>query len=217
MQEKERRTRQKRAKIETEQQTFRESQEPFYGTSPLYSPVRVQSVSIKVAATQTSTADSSIVDSCPSWRNCLAPISFCFAVKVIYICGGALVLCNLETSWTYLDGIFFCFMTLSTIGFGESVPPQSGLSTNINLIRTEQNLIVWFTSLYILVGMALTAMCFNILYYEVVRRLKHNDNESSDKGKMIKESFVLTKMSNSSNRLDNDNAVTDPTPYSIAS
>lgn len=111
---------------------------------------------------------------------CLAPLVFCFAVLVVYICVGALVLCHLETSSSYLDGIFFCFMTLSTIGFGDSGVPYGVFSEESNQNRAEGNAIFWLSSLYILVGMALTSMCFNILHYEVVRRFKHNESSGGD-------------------------------------
>lgn len=92
----------------------------------------------------------------------LAPILLCFSMMVIYIVLGALALIRLE-GWTFLDGIYFCFMSLSTIGFGDMLPG----------LRKEANLTTWFCSAYIMSGMALTAMCFNVVHEEIVHRIKH--------------------------------------------
>lgn len=91
----------------------------------------------------------------------LAPILLCLSMMVIYIIFGAAVLYRLE-SWPFLDGIYFCFMSLSTIGFGDLVPG----------LKKESSGTTWFCSIYIMSGMALTAMCFNVLHEEIVHRIK---------------------------------------------
>ncbi|KAL1129959.1 hypothetical protein AAG570_012903 [Ranatra chinensis] len=113
--------------------------------------------------------DASIVDS--KSGNFLAPLLLCLVVMVVYIGGGALVLCRLESSWSFLDGVFFCFMVLSTIGFGDSVPADSVLSGR--RVAPGGEPAVWFCSAYILCGLALTAMCFSVVHEEIVHRLKH--------------------------------------------
>ncbi|CAG9559233.1 unnamed protein product [Danaus chrysippus] len=97
----------------------------------------------------------------------LAPISLCLAAIFTYIFFGALILYQME-GWSPIDGIYFCFMSLSTIGFGHLAP---GL-TQKNAASTGT---VWFCSLYIITGLALTAMCFNVLHDEIVHRLRHHD------------------------------------------
>jgi hypothetical protein len=42
----------------------------------------------------------------------------------VYICLGAAVFAAWE-EWSFLDGAYFCFVTLSTIGFGDLVPGKS--------------------------------------------------------------------------------------------
>ena len=62
-------------------------------------------------------------------------------------------------------------MSLSTIGFGDMVP---GSYPTHNSSASANNVTVWFCSCYIMSGMALTAMCFNILHDEIVHRLSHH-------------------------------------------
>lgn len=92
----------------------------------------------------------------------LAPILLCLCMMVIYIVLGAVALVRLE-GWPFVDAIYFCFMSLSTIGFGDLVPG----------LRKESTTTLWFCSIYIMSGMALTAMCFNVLHEEIAHRLKH--------------------------------------------
>lgn len=230
--------RKKREQKEYEQQmqTIRHHQEPFYVRSPsstfttstsnnLHSPVRVESDGIKMAATRTSStmldseclsADTSVVETKAFTKdeaNCLAPLTLCFLIMITYICGGAIILCRLESSWSFLDSIFFCFMTLSTIGFGDSIPSASVLSTKIGPNRSGGSLIIWFCSLYILAGMALTAMCFNVVHDEIVHKLKHHYNETSLVNRMAKENSVSTKLGSTSNFLDSEAAVNTSIDY----
>lgn len=92
----------------------------------------------------------------------LAPICLCMGMMVVYIVFGALVLNRLE-EWPIMDGVYFCFMALSTIGFGDLMPG----------LRKDSSATLWFCSIYIMSGMALTAMCFNVLHDEIMHRIKH--------------------------------------------
>lgn len=92
----------------------------------------------------------------------LAPIFLCFSMMIVYIICGAIVLYKLE-NWPILDGIYFCFMALSTIGFGDFMPG----------LRKDSSGTLWFCSVYIMLGMALTSMCFNVLYDEIMHRFRH--------------------------------------------
>lgn len=87
-----------------------------------------------------------------------------FAFMAAYIGCGAAILYRLDPAGkTYLDCVFFCFMLLSTIGYGNSRPLEMTLASTVT---------VWFCSVYILSGMALTAMCFNIVHHGVSTKLK---------------------------------------------
>ncbi|GBP31309.1 Potassium channel subfamily K member 18 [Eumeta japonica] len=97
----------------------------------------------------------------------LAPVVLCLCAIFAYIFFGAFILHQIE-GWSLIDGIYFCFMSLSTIGFGHLAPgatQKNGASTGT----------VWFCSIYIMTGLALTAMCFNVLHDEIVHRLRHHE------------------------------------------
>ena len=89
------------------------------------------------------------------------PISLCLLIILLYICGGALLFNRLE-NWSFLEGSYFCFTSLGTIGFGDLIP---GL---LQYHSSAEQLSVFASSAYILVGMALIAMCFNLVQDEVV-------------------------------------------------
>ncbi|XP_038214178.1 potassium channel subfamily K member 18-like [Zerene cesonia] len=112
----------------------------------------------------------------------LAPISLCLAAIFTYIFFGALVLYQLE-GWSPVDGVYFCFMSLSTIGFGHLAPgvtQRNGASSGT----------VWFCSIYIITGLALTAMCFNVLHDEIVHRLRHHEKIMKATQKVLTPEFL---------------------------
>ncbi|XP_049879515.1 potassium channel subfamily K member 18-like [Pectinophora gossypiella] len=112
----------------------------------------------------------------------LAPVSLCLAAIFTYIFFGALILYQLE-GWSPIDGVYFCFMSLSTIGFGHLAPgatQKNGASTGT----------VWFCSIYIMTGLALTAMCFNVLHDEIVHRLRHHEKILKANQKVLTPEFL---------------------------
>jgi hypothetical protein len=107
------------------------------------------------------------------------PISLCVLIILLYICGGALLFNRLE-NWTFLEGSYFCFTSLGTIGFGDLIPGlYHGYQFHYEPSAShpsEEQLSVITSSAYIMIGMALIAMCFNLVQDEVVivvRRLGH--------------------------------------------
>ncbi|KAK6636449.1 hypothetical protein RUM43_010110 [Polyplax serrata] len=105
---------------------------------------------------------------CPHHATVNVPISFCLIIVLMYICGGAYLFHYIE-NWTYLESTFFCFVSLSTIGFGDLMP---GLNHNMNLSKrssaTGEIISVAIASTYILMGMAMIAMCFNLVQEQAV-------------------------------------------------
>ncbi|XP_043487717.1 uncharacterized protein LOC122514750 isoform X2 [Polistes fuscatus] len=88
------------------------------------------------------------------------PIWLCVFLVVSYILGGACLFSKWE-KWTFLDSAYFCFITLTTIGFGDFVPNKLDAHKGIALC-----------SLYLLFGIALLAMSFNLVQEEVINNVK---------------------------------------------
>ncbi|KAH0946820.1 hypothetical protein HN011_003468 [Eciton burchellii] len=93
------------------------------------------------------------------------PLTLCLAIMVGYIWGGAVLFAEWE-DWNLLDGSYFCFISLSTIGFGDIVPGDKiyhGQGLELSFI---------FCSMYLMLGMALIAMCFNLMQEEVMAKMR---------------------------------------------
>jgi len=97
------------------------------------------------------------------------PITMSLTVMLGYICGGAILFGEWE-GWSFLNGFYFCFITLSTIGFGDYLPGNT-VTQDIGEAKIAGlvDLQFIFCSLYILLGMAVIAMCFNLMQEKVVR------------------------------------------------
>ncbi|KAK9704575.1 Ion channel [Popillia japonica] len=77
----------------------------------------------------------------------LAAVCFLF----LYLAAGAGLFVIWEEDWTFFDGFYFCFVTMTTIGFGDLVPKKPKY--------------MLLCTLYILIGLALTSTII-----ELVRR-----------------------------------------------
>ncbi|KAH8394651.1 hypothetical protein KR222_000868, partial [Zaprionus bogoriensis] len=86
------------------------------------------------------------------------PLTVCVFVMVSYILSGAILFGRWE-DWNYLDGSYFCFISLSSIGFGDLVPGDRVITADKD--KVEVSFIL--CAVYLLLGMALIAMCFNLM------------------------------------------------------
>lgn len=86
------------------------------------------------------------------------PILLTLFVVLAYIAAGACLFNRLE-NWTLIEGSYFCFTSLGTIGFGELIPGSKESSNDVS---------VFISCAFILIGMAVIAMCFNLLQDETI-------------------------------------------------
>uniref|UniRef100_T1IJW1 Potassium channel domain-containing protein n=1 Tax=Strigamia maritima TaxID=126957 RepID=T1IJW1_STRMM len=95
------------------------------------------------------------------------PIWLVMTIVSSYIGIGATIF-TLWEGWTPLNGAYFCFITLSTIGFGDLVP---GTTFDTDTGGGQAKLII--CCLYLVLGLAIIAMAFNLVQEEVVAKCKH--------------------------------------------
>ncbi|CAB3255002.1 unnamed protein product [Arctia plantaginis] len=100
------------------------------------------------------------------------PIWLCVFLVASYIVAGTFLFKRWE-SWAYLDAAYFCFITLTTIGFGDFVPAQGRRKESDESHRGASEDAaaavhsIALCSLYLLFGIALLAMSFNLVQEEV--------------------------------------------------
>ena len=87
------------------------------------------------------------------------PITISLLIMALYIFGGAVLFSLWEEEWSYLIGAYFCFITLSTIGFGDYV-----FGMGSDFAADEKTIIC---ALYLVMGLSIIAMCFNLMQEEV--------------------------------------------------
>lgn len=90
----------------------------------------------------------------------IVPSTACLWVMVCYVAAGSAMYSNWE-NWGILDSVYFCVTSLCKIGFGDLVP---GIDTH----NDQDEIKLMFNFVYILLGMGLLAMCYN-LTSEVIR------------------------------------------------
>lgn len=73
--------------------------------------------------------------------------------------------------WDFLDSTYFCITSLCKIGFGDLVP---GADVNASNHGNQTKIVINF--LYMLLGLGLIAMCYNLMREETRVKL-HEMNE----------------------------------------
>ena len=69
-----------------------------------------------------------------------------------------MIFCNWE-GWTFLEGFYFSFITLSTIGFGDFVPGDAVLGSD----SEDGNAQLAIACLYLVIGLAILSMAINLM------------------------------------------------------
>ena len=97
-------------------------------------------------------------------------------VSSLVVAGGALVFSKCE-GWYYLDSVYYCVVTLTTVGFGDMVALQSD-----GVLQSRPAYVV-FSIFFILVGLAVVSAAMNLL---VLRFLTMNtEDERRDELRML--------------------------------
>ncbi|KAF2356739.1 Potassium channel domain [Trinorchestia longiramus] len=89
------------------------------------------------------------------------PITVSLVILFALLYGGTELFQSFE-DWDPLTSFYFCFISLTTIGFGDIVPGSS--------VTAEKRLNFIYCSLYLMFGLALLSMCFNLMQEEVVHK-----------------------------------------------
>ena len=92
------------------------------------------------------------------------PLLVTVFVIPLYLTLGA-ILFNIWENWGFLNSFYFCFITLTTIGFGDYVPGSA-----LTVSAAKEKLIS--AALYILLGLVLIAMCFNLMKEQLSQKFK---------------------------------------------
>lgn len=94
-------------------------------------------------------------------KKVIVPSTACLWVMFLYIATGTIMFAEWE-QWKYLDSLYFCVTSLCKIGIGDFVPGANILDTESG---KQTKLTINFV--YILLGMGLVAMCYNLMREEV--------------------------------------------------
>ncbi|VDK48407.1 unnamed protein product [Anisakis simplex] len=79
---------------------------------------------------------------------------FVLVIMIGYTAGGAFLM-QLWENWTFMEAFYFCFVTVTTIGFGDIVPQ------NVDFLPA--------TLAYIIVGLIITTMCIDLVGSAYIR------------------------------------------------
>jgi potassium channel subfamily K protein 9 len=82
-------------------------------------------------------------------------------LSILTIAGGAAAFSRYE-GWSYFDSVYYCFITLTTIGFGDMVALQKD-----NALDNKPEYVV-FALIFILFGLAIVAASLNLLVLRFV-------------------------------------------------
>lgn len=126
-------------------------------------------------------------------KKVIVPSTACLWVIIFYILTGTIMFANWE-KWSFLNSFYFCMTSLCKIGFGDFVPGASlvtpshiaearkkmkedatidpNLVSNLQQSITDQHSKLAINFIYMLLGMGLVAMCYNLMREEIRVKLK---------------------------------------------
>jgi len=100
------------------------------------------------------------------------PLWICLLLVFSILFGGAFMFIQTE-KWNFLNAVYFCFITLSTIGFGDYVPKTKD-KDEIGLTEDQTELVkIAITSIYMIFGLSLFFMICHLVQEEVKNKVKN--------------------------------------------
>lgn len=117
-------------------------------------------------------------------KKIIVPSTACLWVMSFYILIGTLMFAHWE-NWDYLDAVYFCVTSLCKIGMGDFVPGTTsnqtisvlGLKIQDSSSENQTKLVINFV--YMLLGMGLVAMCYNLMREDVRVKIKEMKEDMS--------------------------------------
>jgi len=102
------------------------------------------------------------------------PLWICIVLMFSVIFGGTFIFKKTQ-GWSIMDSIYFCFITLSTIGFGDFVPVRNKEVKPFMMGISEEykELVnIAMTATYMIFGLSLFWMVFHLVQDEVKNKVK---------------------------------------------
>ena len=93
------------------------------------------------------------------------PLTITMIVIAGYILMGALLF-GVWERWDVLKASYFCFVTISTIGFGDVVPGSASFEKEADQYK------MILSAIYMTFGMAIISMCFSLMQEEIIAKFK---------------------------------------------
>ena len=112
--------------------------------------------------------------------NLPVPLWICLLVLLCYISAGATVFCAYHEDWTFVDSFFFAFSILWTIGM-------------MDMSTSNDGTFVVLCTLYLLLGLAIVAMCVHLLCNGNLPMLSQYFKSSEKKPELYQSSWVYNE------------------------
>lgn len=103
-------------------------------------------------------------------KRVIVPSTACLWVLFAYVATGTAMFSSWQ-SWSVMDSAYFCVTSLCKIGIGDFAPDNLYLSESGDPTRLV------FTFVYLLFGMGIIAMCFDLMKEDVTVKVKNLKND----------------------------------------